>query len=294
MAGKRKVPEIHFQGTDFKWNCFISYRNWEIQLLWGLTTLTLWPSRLPHWIWLLLSDTLSDWSRSSQQSPNLWRRQHKFSSWIILKKRRCWMTAHVHTGRGTVRPRCYLRLLTNSMKPFMTEKCHQSWHWISPLPSTCVSHCILMKKLEIYNLDMTALDWVETYLSNRTQFVTVGRTSSNMSAVGRGVPQGSVLGPLLYSIYTNDMSEAVTDSECVDRSHQNTEKLFPTDCARCGSITQYADNTTYVISDRQRWRNQRKLTGKYWESQYLPESEQTHCECRQDAHCRGHDPTKKG
>ena len=124
----------------------------------------------------------------------------------------------------------------------------------------CVSHTILIDKLWIYNIDEKALSWLTSYLEYRTQFVTIGRARSRMGRVSIGVPQGSVLGPLLYSIYTNEMSEAVNDSACTDSTHQNSLRLFPTDCLRCGTITQYADDATYVVSSIDRIRNQQKLS----------------------------------
>ena len=124
----------------------------------------------------------------------------------------------------------------------------------------CVSFEILLRKLELYNLDKSALKWLRTYLYDRTQFVTIGRASSRMTKVSRGVPQGSVLGPLLYSIYTNELSEVVTDKDCKDPSHKNSEKLFPANCSNCGSVTQYADDATFVITDKVRSNNQKKLS----------------------------------
>ena len=114
----------------------------------------------------------------------------------------------------------------------------------------CVSHKILLQKLKLYKLDDSAIMWLESYLKHRTQFVTVGRANSRMTGVSRGVPQGSVLGPLLYSIFTNEMSEVIVDSTCTNQSHQNTDRLFNNECNSCGSLTQYADDATYVTGDR--------------------------------------------
>ena len=61
-----------------------------------------------------------------------------------------------------------------------------------------VDHTILLKKLEYYGVRGIAKDWFCSYLSNRKQFVSVGNYKSEMSSIACGVPQSSVLGPLLF------------------------------------------------------------------------------------------------
>lgn len=69
----------------------------------------------------------------------------------------------------------------------------------------CVDHCILIKKLEHYGIKGTCLNWFKSYLMNRTQYTSIGNHKSQNAYVNNGVPQGSVLGPILYLINVNDI-----------------------------------------------------------------------------------------
>ena len=69
-----------------------------------------------------------------------------------------------------------------------------------------VNHDILFQKLEHYGIRGIALQWVKSYLSNRQQFVDFDGEKSSYLNITCGVPQGSILGPLLFLIYINDIS----------------------------------------------------------------------------------------
>jgi len=86
-----------------------------------------------------------------------------------------------------------------------------------------VDYSIVIRKLHAIGLSKTALLWILSYLSNREQFVQVNDKQSSLRDVLFGVPQGSVMGPVIFNLYANDMQ----------------------DCLRDGSTCfQYADDTT--------------------------------------------------
>ena len=93
--------------------------------------------------------------------------------------------------------------------------------------SDTVDHGVLLMKLKAIGLDADGLRWFRSYLSDRTQLVDVHGTCSSFANVTCGVPQGSILGPLLFLIYVNDMAGAINEKFLL-----------------------YADDTAILISDK--------------------------------------------
>ena len=89
-----------------------------------------------------------------------------------------------------------------------------------------ISTDILLHKLNIYGISGTANKWIESYLTNRSQYVDFDSNVSSSLPVRCGVPQGSILGPLLFLLYINDISHSTTEN-----------------------ILSFADDTTVFLSD---------------------------------------------
>ena len=75
-----------------------------------------------------------------------------------------------------------------------------------------VDHKLLLKKLRYYGIGGKTYTWIEEFLLNRMQTVAVDGHRSLPALVTSGVPQGTVLGPILFLIYSNDLEAAVKDS----------------------------------------------------------------------------------
>ena len=89
-----------------------------------------------------------------------------------------------------------------------------------------INHNILINRLSCFGLTGLALDWISSYLHNRRQSVKIGDACSPLSDITSGVPQGSVLGPILFALYTSPISAIADVHGVLQQQYADDTQLY--------------------------------------------------------------------
>lgn len=139
---------------------------------------------------------------------------------------------------------------TKDALSYITSKIYENLDKSTPIAVTfidlakafdTVNHEILLDKLYSYGIRGKAYDLLESYLKNRKQKVRIGQNSSDFKNINTGVPQGTILGPLLFIIYVNDLLTNMPNN-----------------------IVSYADDTA-IIAIGKKWEDVEAIMNKYLE-----------------------------
>ena len=110
-----------------------------------------------------------------------------------------------------------------------------------------MDHGILLKKLKGYGITGNLHNWFTDYLRNRSQRVVIEGTASEWSSVTSGVSQGSILGPMLFLLFINDLPDVIPTT--------TSAGLYADDTKLYKSITPYEDcvQLQEVLTDAENW-----------------------------------------
>jgi hypothetical protein len=119
----------------------------------------------------------------------------------------------------------------------------------------CVDHSILCTKLMHYGIHGCEQEFFKSYLSNRSQITEINNMRSDMTEIKNGVPQGSILGPLLFILYVNDLPEIIRERGEIVMYADDTSLLIK----RKNHDEHIAGNVAKVLDDVSQWFDSNKL-----------------------------------
>ena len=137
-----------------------------------------------------------------------------------------------------------------------------------------LDHSILLDKLKFYGISNTPLKWFQSYLRSRQQFVEFDGTCSGITFINTGVPQGSILGPLLFLIYMNDIHTASDKFDMI--LYADDTNLISPLCSFNSSFSGTKNDVKHVfeqinieLTNIQEWLNIDKLSLNVRKTKYM-------------------------
>jgi len=121
-----------------------------------------------------------------------------------------------------------------------------------------IDHSILLSRLQnTFGINGTALTWFTSYLTDRFQKVIVNKIQSKPVKMECGVPQGPVLGPVLFTLYTAPLSHIINNHPIDHHFYADDTQLQCSDTVE--NLPSLLTNMSYCLQDIQNWMTQNKL-----------------------------------
>ena len=127
-----------------------------------------------------------------------------------------------------------------------------------------INHTLLLKKLESFNLNSAAIDFIHSYLTNRTQISKFSNFKSTEENILSGVPQGSILGPFLFLCFVNDLPE-IFGNMCKFMAYADDTQLLVFD----KNLENLGEKVKEVIDVAQNWYNKNGMKNNASKSEIL-------------------------
>ena len=130
---------------------------------------------------------------------------------------------------------------------------------------------LLLQSCCIFNFSREAQQWMWSYLSDRSQC-----TSISVLHFTASIPQGSILGPALFTLFICDFSEVVHEADCPHSPPNRPveeQAFYRTICTECGGLVCFADDSTYTVAANSKAELSVKMSSKFQKiSQYLKDN----------------------